>query len=72
MGKEIKAYQVNSLAKVDPSFYIEGDIFITKQSVGILANGEIKTIPFSRADLSNYVKKSDLEKTVKELIKKNE
>lgn len=42
--KKITAYKVNNLSKVDPRFYVEGDHFITDQSVGILINGKIKNI----------------------------
>ena len=42
--KKITAYKVNNLSKVDPRFYVEGDHFLTDQSVGILNNGKIKNI----------------------------
>ena len=43
MGK-ITAYKVNNLSKVDLRFYKDGDHFITPRSVGMLANGKMKTL----------------------------
>ena len=53
-------YQVENMSKVNVSRYIEGDLFITKQRVGILHNGKIESL----------VKQSDVRKIVREELKK--
>lgn len=68
MGKPIKAYKVDNLNKVDPSKYIEGDVFITNRSAGILINGSIKTLSTSTPNLRNYVKKDEVKKMISEAI----
>ncbi len=37
-------HKVKSLNKVDPTRYMEGDLFITKQSGALLLNGKIEPI----------------------------
>ena len=61
MGK-ITAYKVNNLSKVDLRFYKEGDHFITPRSVGMLANGKMKTL---QSDLMTEL--NDLKNRVKAL-----
>ena len=63
MGK-ITAYKVNNLSKVDLRFYKEGDYFITSKSVGILANGKMKTLQ-DQSDLMTEL--NDLKNRVKAL-----
>lgn len=53
-------HKVESLNKVDQTRYIEGDFFLTKQSIGILHNGKIETL----------VKQSDVRKIVRDELKK--
>lgn len=72
MGKKVTAYNVKSLAKVNTENYIEGNLFITNRSVGILANGSIKNITGQEVDLSKYIKKEDIEKIVKKVVKEHE
>lgn len=64
----VQAYRVNSLSKVDKTLYREGDIFLTKRSVGILSNGKIENVA-KNPDLSDYVKKSEVEQMIKEATK---
>ena len=53
-------HKVTSLSKVDPTRYIEGDLFLTKRSIGILHNGKIETL----------VTQSEVKKEIKEIVKK--
>src|SRR5699024_5610527 len=62
--KKITAYKVNNLSKVDLRFYKEGDHFITPRSVGMLANGKMKTLQ-DRSDLMTEL--NDLKNRVKAL-----
>ena len=50
-------HKVENLNKVNATKYIEGDIFITKSSVAILANGKLKTISFNRGLTKSEVQK---------------
>lgn len=70
MGKKANVYKVESLNKVDTTKYIEGDIFITIRSVGILVDGKIKTISTSTPNLKDYVKKDDVQKMIDETLSK--
>ena len=56
----MNVYQVENMSKVNVSRYIEGDVFMTKQRIGILHNGKIETL----------VKQSDVRKIVREELKK--
>ena len=56
----MNVYQVENMSKVNVSRYIEGDVFMTKQRVGILHNGKIESL----------VKQSDVRKIVREELKK--
>lgn len=68
----MRAFQVQRLSDVNLKQYVEGDIFITKQSVGILTQGKIKTFIFKQADLSDYVKKDVVKKMIEKELKKND
>ena len=39
--QKVTAYRVNRLNTVDLKQYKEGDLFLTKQSIAILTNGEL-------------------------------
>lgn len=69
MGKPVKAYQVDNLAKVDTTRYTEGSLFITDRSIAILSNGTIKPLQTSPTNLKNYVKKSEVQKMIDEAMK---
>ena len=56
----MNVYQVENMSKVNVSRYIEGDVFMTKQRIGILHNGKIESL----------VKQSDVRKIVREELKK--
>ena len=56
----MKTIKVNSLNKIDPTKYSEGDLFLTDRSVAIIHNGKIETL----------VKQSDVKKMVREEVKK--
>lgn len=68
MGKKITAYKVTNLSKVDTTLYIEGDHFITNRSVGILVNGKIKTIGNDSPDLTDYVKRDEVQQMIDEAL----
>ena len=68
MGKNNKTYKVKSLNNVKTDNYIDGDMFITNRSIGILFNGKIKTIPTNTPNMSNYVKKEDIQKIVYDIM----
>lgn len=72
MAKKVMAYTVKSLQTVDTTNYNQGDIFITARSVGILTNGKIKTFQFDAPDLSQYVKKDEVQKMIDKVVKNNE
>ena len=67
MAKWIKAYRVTNLSKVDTTWYKDGDLFITDRSIGVLANGKIKTIG-NETDLSEYVKHDEVVQLIDESI----
>jgi len=68
MLKKVTAYKVTNLSKVDKTLYKEGDIFITSRSVGILVNNEIKTIGNELPDLSQYVKRDEVQQMIEDAI----
>lgn len=70
MGKTVKVYEVDNLNKVDTSKYIEGSIFITNRTVGILVNGRIRTFANNPPNLKNYVKKDEVQKMIDEAFEK--
>lgn len=70
MGKPVKAYKVENLNKVNTTHYVEGNLFITNKSVGILLDGKVETIFTGKPNLRNYVKKDDVQKMIDESLKK--
>lgn len=56
----MRTIKVNSLAKIDPTKYREGDVFLTDRSVAILQGGKVETL----------VKQSDIKKIIQNEIKK--
>src|SRR5699024_8565952 len=66
--KKITAYKVNNLSKVDPRFYVEGDLYITDRSVGILINGKIKTLQGNENMEVHITKKENPHEVTKEQV----
>lgn len=64
-------HKVENLSKVDPSRYIEGDLFISKRSAALLLNGKIEPI-VKQSDLKGYVKRNDVQKMIEKAIKEGE
>lgn len=60
----INAYKVTSLSKVNTTWYKEGDHFITKNSIGVLVNGKIKTIGNTMPSLKDYVKRDEVQQMI--------
>ena len=56
----MKTIKVNSLNKIDPTKYSEGDLFLTDRSIAIIQNGKVETL----------VKQSDVKKMVRDEVKK--
>lgn len=56
----MRTIKVNSLSKIDPTKYVEGDLFLTDRSVAILQGGKVETL----------VKQSDIKKIVQNELKK--
>ena len=56
----MRTIKVNSLAKIDPSKYSEGDLFLTDRSIAILQGGKVETL----------VKQSDIKKLIRDEMKK--
>lgn len=71
MNNKIAVYLVKSLTAVDTTNYKQGDIFITNRSVGILVNDKIRTFEFDKPDLSEYVKKDEVQKMIEKAVKNN-
>lgn len=69
MGKQVKIYKVTNLNKVDTTRYVEGSLFYTNRSLGILINGGIKNLQTSTPNLRNYVKKDEVKKMIDEALK---
>lgn len=65
----MKVSKVSNLTKVDPTRYIEGDVFITEKSIGMLHNGKIEPM-VKQSDLKDYVKKKDVVKLIDNELKK--
>lgn len=72
MTNRVRAFKVNSLAKVNTFNYREGDLFITNRSIGILMNGKIETLQTEKTDVSELVTKKELEKILAKGDKKND
>lgn len=62
-------HKVKNLSKVDPTMYMEGDLFISERSSALLLNGKLEPI-VKQSDLKNYVKKKDVQKMIDETLKK--
>ena len=60
--------KVGSLQKVKTDRYKEGDMFFTDKEVGILINGKIKKLN-TTTNMSQYVKKSEVEKMIDDKLK---
>ena len=56
----MRTIKVKSLSKVDPTKYVEGDLFLTDRSIAILQGGKVETL----------VKQSDIKKIVRDELKK--
>ena len=61
--------KVESLQKVKTDRYKEGDLFFTDKEVGILINGKIKKLNTTTPNMSQYVKKSEVEKMIDDKLK---
>lgn len=61
-------HKVENLSKVDPTRYIEGDIFLAKKTAAMLLNGKLEPI-ITQSDLKKYVKKSDVQKMIDKALK---
>ena len=61
--------KVGSLQKVKTDRYKEGDMFFTDKEVGILINGKIKKLNTTSPNMSQYVKKSEVEKMIDDKLK---
>lgn len=62
-------YEVTSINKVDTTQYKEGDFFKTKQSLGVLHNGKIKTLNFSKPlKISDVTESKELHDVVTEIF----
>lgn len=66
---KMKVLRVNDLKKVDPTRYLEGDVFLTSKSIGVLHNGKIEQM-VKQSDLKEYVKKKDVVKLIEDTMKK--
>lgn len=56
----MRTIKTASVSKIDPSKYIEGDLFLTDKSVAILQKGKVETL----------VKQSDIKKIIRDELKK--
>ena len=61
--------KVESLQKVKTDRYKEGQMFYTDKEVGILINGKIKKLNTTTPKMSQYVKKSEVEKMIDDKLK---
>ena len=61
--------KVGSLQKVKTDRYKEGELFYTDKEVGILINGKIKKLNTTTPNMSQYVKKSEVEKMIDDKLK---
>ena len=61
--------KVGSLQKIKTDRYKEGDLFFTDKEVGILINGKIKKLNTTTPNMSQYVKKSEVEKMIDDKLK---
>lgn len=68
MGKRNKTYEVKNLSRVNTTLYKNGDMFFTNKSIGVLHNGKIKTIGNNPPDLTDYVKRDEVQQMIDEAI----
>ena len=68
-GKEGIKMKVENLQKVKTDRYKEGQMFFTDKEVGILINGKIKKLNTTVPNMSQYVKKSEVEKMIDDKLK---
>ena len=61
--------KVESLQKVKTDRYKDGDMFYTDKEVGILINGKIKKLNTTTPNMSQYVKKTEVEKMIDDKLK---
>ena len=61
--------KVENLQKVKTDRYKEGQMFFTDKEVGILINGKIKKLNTTTPNMSQYVKKSEVEKMIDDKLK---
>ena len=61
--------KVESLQKVKTDRYKEGQMFYTDKEVGILINGKIKKLNTTTANMSQYVKKSEVKDMIDKALK---
>ena len=61
--------KVDNLQKIKTDRYKEGDMFFTDKEVGILINGKIKKLNTTTPNMSQYVKKSEVEKMIDDKLK---
>ena len=61
--------KVDNLQKIKTDRYKEGQLFFTDKEVGILINGKIKKLNTTVPNMSQYVKKSELEKMIDDKLK---
>ena len=61
--------KVENLQKIKTDRYKDGDIFFTDKEVGILINGKIKKLNTTTPNMSQYVKKSEVEKMIDDKLK---
>lgn len=67
----MKPFKVTDLKKVDPTRYVEGDVFITDKQLAVLHQGTIEPLVLLK-DLKGYVKKTEIKKLIADELKKGE
>ena len=67
----MKPFKVNDLKKVDPTRYVEGDVFITDKQFAVLHQGSLEPLVMLK-DLKGYVKKTEIKKLIADELKKGE
>lgn len=60
-------HQVENISKVDPTKYMDGDLFIGKRSSAILLNGKLETI-MTRNEVKKLIQ-SEIRKVKKDVQK---
>lgn len=67
----MKVIPVTKLENVDPTRYIEGDVFISDKHIGVLHQGKIEPL-VKQSDLKGYIKKTEVVKLIDAAVKKVE